>query len=59
MINPSCRQTRLTALFTHFVRYVTADEAFGAQLAYVQKDNKVIMKADNTTVLQNGQPRKR
>ncbi|KAG8951637.1 hypothetical protein FRC04_005925 [Tulasnella sp. 424] len=40
------------------VEYVTADEAFGSQLAYVQKDNKVIMKADNTTVLQNGQPRK-
>ncbi|KAG8892001.1 hypothetical protein FRC01_014399, partial [Tulasnella sp. 417] len=40
------------------VQYVTADEAFGSKLAYVTKDNKIIMKADNETVLDVGQPRK-
>lgn len=52
-----------TALSNHvcllFHRYVTADEAFGSKLAYVTKDNKIIMKADNETVLEVGQPRKR
>jgi len=38
---------------------VTREQAEAEKLAYVRPDGKVIMKADNTTVLNSGDWRKR
>ncbi|CAE6490583.1 unnamed protein product [Rhizoctonia solani] len=40
------------------VEYVDRETAFRERLAYVTPDNKIVMKVDNTTVLQAGQHRK-
>ncbi|KAF8609134.1 hypothetical protein BDV93DRAFT_601844 [Ceratobasidium sp. AG-I] len=40
------------------VEYVDRDTAFREGLAYVTPNNKIVMKVDNTTVLQQGQHRK-
>ncbi|KAG8743611.1 hypothetical protein FRC10_011674 [Ceratobasidium sp. 414] len=44
--------------FDGLVDYVDRDTAFREGLAYVTPNNKIVMKVDNTTVLQPGQYRK-
>ena len=53
----SCPQSGTVLYLT--LRFLDANDSFSQNLAYVQDDGVVIMKGDNTTVLNDGENRAR